>query len=107
VNYNAGLWMMNIRNYKEAIVHLRAATKSQRLPDSLRGAVFEHLGLALLGSGQVAEAESSLFAALKQPQPNMRVHCLLAMIYKQTGRLEEAARAGTQCLNAPDKEKVQ
>jgi Tfp pilus assembly protein PilF len=107
VNYNAGLWMMDIRNYKEAIVRLRAATESPRLPEALRGAAFEHLGLALLGGGQVAEAESSLLTSLKQPQPNLRIHCLLAMVYKQTGRLEEAGRAGTECLNAPDREKTQ
>jgi Flp pilus assembly protein TadD len=73
----------------------------------VRGTAFQSLGLALLGSGQIVEAESSLLTALKQPQPDMRVHCLLAMVYKQTGRLEEATRAGTKCLKAPDKEKVQ
>jgi len=106
VNYNAGLWLMDIRNYKEAVVRLRAATESRRLPESLRGAAFERLGLALLGNGQFADAESAWLAALKQPQPNLRVHCLLAMLYKQTVRLEEATRAGTLCLNAPDKEKA-
>ncbi len=107
VHYNAGLWMVNVHNYKDAIVQLRAATGSQRLPESLRGAAFQNLGLALLGTGQFAEAESSLLAALKQPQPDMRIQCLFAMLYKQTGRMEEAARAGTLCLNAPDKKKVQ
>jgi Tfp pilus assembly protein PilF len=107
VHYNAGLWMVNVHNYQDAIVHLRAATGSQRLPESLRGAAFQNLGLALLGTGQFAEAESSLLAALKQPQPDVRIQCLFAMLYKQTGRLEEAARAGTLCLDAPDKEKVQ
>ena len=107
VHYNAGLWMVNDDKYAGAIVHLRAATESQRLPESLRGTAFEKLGLALLGTGRIAEAESSLLAALKQPQPDMRVHCLLAMLYKQTSRLEEAARAATLCLNAPDKEKAQ
>ena len=107
VHYNAGLWMMSDGKYADAIMHLRAATESQHLPESLRGTAFEKLGLALLGIGQPAEAESSLLAALTQPQPNLRVHCLLAMVYKQTGRLEEGRRAGIQCLNAPDKEKVQ
>ena len=106
VQYNAGLWMVYDDKFADAIVHLRAATESQRLPESLRGTAFEKLGLALLGTGQFAEAESSLLTALKQPQPDLRVHCLLAMLYKQTGRLEEGARAGTQCLNAPDKKDV-
>jgi tetratricopeptide (TPR) repeat protein len=103
VHYNAGLWMVEVRNYQEAIGHLRAASESKRLPQSLRGPALERLGLALLGTGQFAEAESSLLAALKQPQADARVHCLLAMLYKRTGRLEEAARAGNQCLNAPNK----
>jgi len=107
VHYNAGLWMLNDDKYAGAIVFLRTATESQRLPESLRGKAFEMLGLALLATGQVAEAESSLLAALKQPQPDMRVHCLLALLYKQTGRSKEAALAGTQCLNAPDKKRVQ
>ena len=103
VHYNAGLWMVDARKYKEAVAHLRVATESRRLPESVRGTAFQNLGLALLGSGQIAEAEFSLLTALKQPQPDMRVYCLLAMVYKQTGRLEEAARAETSCLNAPDK----
>lgn len=101
VHYNTGLWMVDVHYYRDAIVHLRAAIKSQLLPESLRGAALEKLGLALLGTGQYAEAESSLLAALKQPQHDVRIQCLFAMLYKQTGRLEEAARAGTQCLSAP------
>ena len=107
VHYNAGLWMVNVQKYNDAIVHLRAATASQRLPESVRGAAFHNLGLALLASGQIVDAESALLAALKQPQPDMRVNCLLAMIYKQTGRFEEGARAGTKCINAPDQAKAQ
>jgi len=106
VHYNAGLWMVKVNKYEDAIVHLRAATESQRLPESLRGAAFENLGLALLATGQIAEAESSLLAALKQPQPDLRILCLFAMLYKQAGRLEESARAGNLCLNAPAKEKA-
>ena len=37
VCYNAGLWLLKVHRYKEAIVHLRAATESQRLPESARG----------------------------------------------------------------------
>ena len=102
VHYNAGLWMVDVQNYNDAVVHLHAATGSQRLPESLRSAAFQNLGLALLATGRFAEAESSLLAALKQPQPDPRIHCLLALLYKQTGRLENAALAGTQCLNAPN-----
>lgn len=102
VHYNAGLWMVDDDKYVAAIPHLRAASESPRLPESLRGTAFEKLGLALLATGYIEEAESSLLAALKQPQVNERVHCLLAMLYKQTGRPEEAARSGTQCLGARD-----
>jgi len=106
VNYNAGLWMVNVRKYTDAIVHLRAATQSQRLPDSMRATAFQNLGLAYLASGHIADAESALVTALNQPQPDIRVHCLLAMVYKQTGRLDEAAGAGSRCRNAPDKKTV-
>ena len=103
VHYSAGLWMVNVQYYQAAIVHLGAATESQLLPESLRGTAFEKLGLALLGTGQYAKAESSLMAALKQPRHDTRIQCLLATVYERTGRLEEAARAGAQCLNAPDR----
>lgn len=103
VNYNAGLWMLSVREYKDAAQHLRLATESQRLPESVRAKAFENLGMALLGSGQVAEAESPLLAALKQSQPNLRIHCLLEGIYTQTGRMDGAARAGIECSNASGK----
>ena len=100
VHYNAGLWMVRVRIYEEAVQHLRLATTSRRLPESMRSKAFENLGLALLGDGQVAEAESSLLAALKQPQPNQRIYCLLQGIYAQTGRTDDAAHAETECSNA-------
>lgn len=103
VQYNAGLWMVRVEKYKDAIPHLRAATESQHLPASLRGSAFENLGLALLSNGQVLEAERPLLTALKLPQPEMRIHCLLAVIYKQTGRAAEEAQARTRCLNVPDR----
>jgi tetratricopeptide (TPR) repeat protein len=106
VHYNAGLWMVDVQRHKDAIMHLRAAIDSQRLPESVRGTAFQNLGLALLLSGQIVEAESALLAALKQPQPDMRIHCLLSMIYRQTSRPEEAARAGTECANAADQKKA-
>jgi len=107
VPYNAGLWLVRVEKYKDAIPPLRVAIESQRLPESLRGSAFENLGHALLSNGQALEAESPLLAALKQPQPNLRVHCLLAMVYKQTGRSEDSARARIECLNVSEKEKVQ
>ncbi len=57
VRYHAGSALLSIRKYEDAIVHLRAATESQQLPESLREAAFKNLGLALLGSGRVAENE--------------------------------------------------
>jgi Tfp pilus assembly protein PilF len=80
---------------------LRAAAESRLLPDALRGRAFEKLGLSLLATGQYADAEVALLAALKQPRHDARTQCLLATVYKRTGRLEEAARAEAQCINAP------
>ena len=101
VHYNTGMWMASVHYDREAITHLRAAASSGLLPETLRGPAFEKLGLALLATGQYAEAESSLLAALKQPQHDSRIQCLFAMLYKQTGRMEEATRAETRCLNTP------
>src|SRR5262249_44101685 len=101
VRYNAGLWMTEVHYYQEAIVNLRAASKSQLLPEPLRGAAFEKLGLALMGAGQYAEAEASLHDALSQPSHDARIQCLFAMLYERTSRFEQAARARTQCLAAP------
>jgi len=102
VRYNAGLWQMNIHEYKYAVTHFLVATESQRLPKSIRGTAFYNLGLALLNSGSVAEAEAPLRAALEQPQSDLRAYCLLSEVYKLTGRSEEAARAGAECrMQAP------
>jgi len=101
VNYNAGLLMMTLQRYPDAIVHLHAATMSQQLPESLRGPAFQNLGLALFGNGQILEAESALLTALKFPPIETRIHCLLAVIYKRTGRASEEARAQASCPNAP------
>ncbi len=99
VRYNAGLWMVDTLRHKNAAAHLRAATESQQLPESVRGTAFYSLGLALINSEQVAEAEAPLRAALEQRIPDLRAHCLLADVYKQTGRPEEAARAEASCPN--------
>jgi tetratricopeptide (TPR) repeat protein len=108
VRYNTWLWMLGGHDrYKDAVAHLRAATESQRLPESVRGAAFYSLGLALMNSRHVAEAEVPLRAALEQPQPDLRAHCLLSEVYKQTRRFEEAARAEASCPGrTPNEEAV-
>ena len=97
VRYNAGLWQMNVHEYKNAVNHFLVATESQRLPESVRGTAFYNLGLALLNSGPVAEAEAPLRAALVQAQPDLRAYCLLSEVYQRTGRSEEAVRAEAEC----------
>jgi len=97
VRYNAGLWMLDAHKYKNAVAHLRAATESQRLPESVRGTAFKNLSLALINSGHIAEAEAPLRAALEQPQPDLRAYCLLSKVYRQAKRFEEAARAEANC----------
>ncbi len=106
VRYNTGLWMLNVSTFGEkAVTHLRAATGSQQLPESVRGTAFKNLGLALLNSGHIADAEAPLRAALEQPQPDLRAYCLLSKVYKQTKRFEEAARAEANCPSrAPNEE---
>ena len=99
LRYNAGLWMMKVHKSKHAIAHLRAATESQHLPDSVRGTAYRNLGLALINSGNVAEAEVPLHAALQQSPPDFRAYCLLSVVYKHTGRAEDAARAAADCRN--------
>ena len=83
--------------YTNAVAYLRAANESQHAPESARGAAFYNLGLALMNSGRVAEAKTPLLAALEQLPPDLRAHCLLSEVYKQTGRIEEAARAAASC----------
>ena len=97
VQYNAGSWMLHNGKYKDAAVHLRAATESQRLPESVRGTAFKNLGLALLESGHIADAETPLRAALEQSPPDFRAYCLLSGLYKLAGRMEEAAIAEADC----------
>jgi hypothetical protein len=99
IRYNAGLWMLDAQKYRDAITFLRDATGSPGLPIDLRGTAYERLGVALMKSGQVAEAETSLNAALKQMPPELRAYCSLAKIYQQSGRLEQAARASKNCTS--------
>lgn len=97
VSYNAGSWMLDAQRYSDAVSYLRIATESPQLPSHLRGMAYTSLGTALLGSGNVAAAEVPLHAALKQSPPDLRAYCRLAEIYKQTGRLAEAASAEATC----------
>ncbi len=103
VRYNAGLWMLDAQRYQDAVVYLRFATESPQLPKSVRGSAFNSLGLALMYSGHIAEAEAPLHAALEQTPPELHAYCSLSELYKQSGRFEEAARAGASCpgLNVP------
>jgi Flp pilus assembly protein TadD len=97
VRYSFGLWKLEVHNYIDAVTHLRAATESQRLPEFLRGTAFNSLGVALLISGHVAEAEAPLRAALEQFPPELSAYCVLLEVYKQADRLEEATRAEADC----------
>ncbi len=97
VRYHAGVWMSGIGYYKDAVMHLRAATESQNLPKSMRGAAFKNLGLALMGLGYINNAEAPLRAALAQSQPGTQAHCLLVEVYKHSKRFEEMARAEMEC----------
>lgn len=97
LQYNAGLWMMGVRKSKHAVAHLRAATESPRLPESLRGTAFNNLGIALINIGKIEEAEAPLRAALEQSPPDFRAYCLLSVVYKRTGRIDEAEHAATEC----------
>ena len=99
VHYYAGLSLFKFYKFEEAIANLRAATTSQYLPESMRGTAFYYLGLALMNSKHIAEAETPLSAALKQSPPKMEAYCLLSEVYKQYGRLDEATRAQAACLD--------
>lgn len=98
VSYNTGLWLMKVHTYNEAKVYLHAAVESQRLPESMRGMAFMNYGLALLESGQTAEAESPLLAALVQSPPNFKAYCSLSKLYKYNGQIDRASRAEAECL---------
>jgi tetratricopeptide (TPR) repeat protein len=106
VHYNAGLWMLEFHDYKDAVVHLHTATESQSLPVSVRGTAYAGLGAALMFSGYIAEAEATLRTALGQPNPDPRAYCMLAEVYRQTNRLEEAARTEVDCRNHVPKEET-
>ena len=109
VRYNAGLYLLNVPQHEEdAVAHIRAATESQHLPESLRGEAYKNLGLALLKIGHIAESEAPLRAAVEQSPSDLSVHCLLSAVYKQIGRFEEAARAEAGCpARTPGREATQ
>jgi hypothetical protein len=98
LRYKAGSSQLYLGYLGRAAANLSIATGSQRLPAAVRGKAYRNLGYALLNSGHIAEAEVSLRAALGQTPPDLRAHCLLSEIYRQTGRIEEASRAETECL---------
>ncbi len=98
LRYMAGSSQLYLGYLVRAAANLSIATGSQHLPAAVRGKAYRNLGYALLNSGHIAEAEVSLRAALGQTPPDLRAHCLLSEIYKQTGRTDEASRAETECL---------
>ncbi len=97
VRYNAGLSLFAIQDNEGAVIHLLAASGSEQLPESLRGETFKTLGLALMKSKRAAEAEVPLRKALEQSPPDLSAYCVLAELYKQSNRLEEATRAEAGC----------
>jgi tetratricopeptide (TPR) repeat protein len=97
VRYTAGTSLLNAGNYDGAIAYLSAATESQHLPESLRGAAFKNLGIALIGAGKAGEAEAPLRAALEQSPPDLGAYCALSAVYKQADRLDDAASAESEC----------
>lgn len=97
VRYYTGLWNVEIHRYLISIAYLRAATESQRLPESIRGTAYKTLGLALMNSGYVARAEAPLRAALNQSPPDLQAYCILSSVYKQTKKFDEAEHADEEC----------
>ena len=105
VHYKAGLYLLNTQKPEFALAHLRAAAESQRLPEPLRGSAYFNLGTALIKTGRFAEAETPLIAALAQPQPDTRAHCLLATTYRSSGRIAQANNAEASChKRVPDEQ---
>ena len=103
VNYHAGLWLLDSRKYKNAVSYFRVAVGAQQLPEALRGTAFSSLGTALLNSGNAAEAEAPLRAALEQSPPGLQAYCMLSEVYKQMGRFEDATRAEVDCRSHTQK----
>lgn len=98
-HYNAGLWMLSTRKLEGAVAHLLAASRSRYLPEHLRGTALRNLGIAMMRTGRITEAEAPLRKALEHIPPDNQAHCLLAEIYGRTGRQEEKALAENNCRN--------
>ena len=103
LRYNAGVYLLIAKRHVEAIRHLRAAISSPLLPDSLRGAAFYYLGLTMVNIGYATMAETHLQSALQQQPPDLRAHCLLATVYQQARRVEDAAHAEAACRSLAPK----
>ncbi len=97
VRFNAGIWLLDGRNYNQAAANLRAAAESPQLPANVRGKALRYLGGALLKGGHPAEAEIPLLSALEQLPPDSGSYCLLAEAYRLTGQQGKAAQAGSDC----------
>ena len=99
VRYNTGQYLFNMKYFEEAAIHLRAVSESKDTPEYARGTVFKTLGLALLGSGQLVEAEASLRKSLAQSPPDLQAYCGLTEVYKLEGRIEDAVQAQAKCIS--------
>jgi len=106
VRYQTGLRKLAVGNYQDAVKHLRAALMLQQLPASLLGNTHKSIGVALLESKYIAEAEAPLHAALEQSPPDLQAYCLLSSVYKQTGRFVEAKRAEDDCHTSSKNSKM-
>jgi tetratricopeptide (TPR) repeat protein len=103
VRYDAALFRLSAYRYQNTVDNLRFVTGSQRLPQAARGGAYRNLGVALLHNGRAAEAEAPLLTALQQSPPDLKAYCVLAQVYRQTGRPGDALRAETGCRDlAPD-----
>ena len=98
VRYHAGLWMLDENKFDSAAINFRAATESPYLQEAQRYIAYKSLGIALIGSGEVAAAETPLLASLNYPQADKQVYCLLSWVYKKSHRQDEAALAQTNCV---------
>lgn len=106
IRYKVGLWKLDVSNYQEAVENLRAAIGLQRFPEQLLGHAYKSIGLALLRSKYVAEAETPLLASLEQSPPDLQSYCHLVEVYRQTGRLDKAAHADGECRNLAPMESI-
>jgi predicted Zn-dependent protease len=76
------------------------------LPGSIRGMALKNLGLSLLESGNPAEAETALLAALVQSPPDFRAYCSLSKVYRENGQIEKASLAEAECRKLTSSEDV-